>query len=380
MTPLISVLCTFCLTSEVNIADPPAFFDSLYSNIDDVFFEYEGYNKAKLPEPENKGGSYWFDRETFSGSLLFRKDGSLKLESIHHRQAAPNLQIRKETIHKKISSFKVETIHYFESDNSRNAESKKSSFTDSIYPGSSTRIFMVPYLHALSRYPKTRLVHEGEANIDGHRCEIFSFITGKDYETTSVKNAAGVTRFYLDMERGGHAIKVEDLDNNEISSRIIDVKLESFPIDDGERLWFPISATFESILTKNIPPQIPFKPGTVITMETFSVMQGSVKFNKKPTDKEFELRLKDGTLITEKIKDKKNREAAKSKSATLNLEQQQAKLKELIREGEEKGSEITAESLARGGGSPLMKWIPFTFSIISVSGLAIAALLYRKGI
>jgi hypothetical protein len=375
MFTMLLILSSVCYVNETTIADAPAFIDSIYDHTNDVYFEYEGILKGRISDDDANPELVWHTIDTFSGSLLFRKDSAIKLES-YHSIMWPNSKRFTET--NKLSELNGKSLRYEGREDLQGAETFASSYMDTFHNGSASRVYLVPFIKALAHYAPHRLVHQGDAMIDGNKCEIFSFVMGKDYETISVKNAALVFRFYLDMERGGHAIKYEMLLANEIVQQIIDIHLERFKSHTGDEYWFPVSSRFEGIMTKNSRSKEKFKPGTVINLETYSVMQGSIQFDKKPDDGKFKIRLKDGTLITDKIKNKQTKQGEKDRPASETLEQAQARLIELIREGEEKGTEISAGSMARGGGSSIMKRIPYTIGILSVTVLAFAAFIHRR--
>ena len=376
------IMSSFCLlfmsvvgVSQTTIPDAPSFIDSLYEKVNDLYFEYEGLVKGYIPEKRNGQDDGWHDLDNFSGSILYRKDGSIKLESIH-LETYPNSKPLKR--HYMLATLKGMSLKYEGRDDLQGAEKNISSFNDTYYPGSVSRIFMIPYIKALAHYPKARLVHEGDQVIEGHKCEIFSFIMGKDFEIASVKNAAGLIRFYLDMQRGGHALKSEILAGGEIVSQVVDIKLEEFTTQDGAKLWLPVSGKSEGIFPKNAKSNENYKPGAVVNQETYSVMRGSVKINKSPDDKAFTLKLKDGTVITDKMNYKRSRAGANVKSEPVNLEQAESQLKALIKEGEIKGQEVTAKSVARGGGKSWTSWLPIILTSIATLSLIISSVAYLK--
>lgn len=372
MTALFILLSSIIGITENTIPDAPTFIDSIYEKMNDTFFEYEGLAKVKIPAADA-----WHDKDNFSGSILFRKDGAIKLESIH-LVTSPNSEPMKK--HFMLSSLKGMSLKYEGHDDLRGAEKKVSSFTEMYYPGSISRIYMVPYIQALAYSPKTRLVHEGDTVIDNHKCEIFSFVMGKDYETTTIKNASGLFRFYLDMERGGHPLKAELIIANEINWQVGGIQLEQFATPTGAKFWLPTSGRFETLFPRNSKYEGEYKPGEVVNLETYSVMKGSVKINKLPDDKMFILKLKDGTVITDKIKNKRTRQGETVKSKPVNLEQAEAQLKALIKEGEMNGQEVKATSIAKGGGGTFTSWLPTILSVFATVVLIVSLVFYWKGI
>ncbi len=136
------------------------------------------------------------------------------------------------------------------------------------------------------------------------------------------------------MERGGHPLKAELIIANEINWQVGGIQLEQFATPTGAKFWLPTSGRFEALFPRNSKSEGEYKPGEVVNLETYSVMKGSVKINKLPDDKMFILKLKDGTVITDKIKNKRTRQGETVKSKPVNLEQAEAQLKALIKEGE----------------------------------------------
>lgn len=374
MITMLFALSSIGYVNEITIPDAPALIDSIYNQTNDVYFEYEGVEKGFIPDDSKDLKPGWFTSDTFNGLILFRKDGAVRLESFHlktHPKFKPTKSDRK------LSALNGKRLEYHGQGDSRNANTRNSSSHDTVYPGSIGRIYFVPFLKSIARYDKVRLIHEGDTVIDGHKCEIYSFVMGKDFETISVKNAVISYRFYLDMARGGHAIKAEQRMANELVTQALDIQLGQFKTSSGSEFWLPISGRFEAIMPARVQSESSIKPGTVYGVETFSVKRESVKANQRPDDEQFKIRLDDGTLITDQIKSKPT---VYAKSKPFDREEEQKKLDELIREGEEKGTEIIASSPARSGRGSFPKWIPVTFGCIALAGFSLAGLLYKTGI
>lgn len=350
-----------------------ALLDAVYAPLRDVSYEYEGTFVIADP-PDHLGTESPLAKpyDAFSGSLSYRSDGAMKQETIHC-QYPPSARPGEPVILKtRVATLKDVTTRYGEQAGLGAAERKKPTWHDYFTVASSGRLFLVHYLRGRSRAPDTLAVHEGTQSVEGQPCEVFSFVYGPDYlKGSSDRNMT--ERFYLDFERGGHAIKVEFHRGSKLEWRIKDVRLESFVAADGKKVWLPVYGRFEGLLSladrKAGTPMVYVDYPT--NQETISIMKGSVKINSDLSDEHFRLRLKDGTLIKDGVTGKVIRSGKDVDAPPENLAHAQERLQNQIRDAEAQGKEVTASSLARGGGWSSLTWVPWTVALVMTVGFCI---------
>ena len=208
------------------------------------------------------------------------------------------------------------------------------------------------------------MIHESPVVIDGHNCEVFAFVTGKDPEKGIIDENI-IERFYIDLERGGHTIKFEWCRGSRVLARIVDIRLEQFQDRKGRSVWLPVYGHFEAGEDLGRP----------MNTEIVSVMRGSIRINTGLTDDHFRLRFKDGSLIKDGVREFRSDQAVAKNP--VNLEQAEEQLRQQIREAETQEKELKATSLARGGGWSTMTWLPWTVALLMTVALCILLIRQR---
>jgi hypothetical protein len=115
--------------------------------------------------------------------------------------------------------------------------------------GRPRRFFMLPYLDEREERIRQDYVAEGWEVIDGHRCFKFSVLSMHDPTKPQFHLR---DRFWLDVERGGHALQWEKWVSGRLTSRVSDVRLHS--LEGG--LWIPVQ-TREEFHWKRDKPATP---------------------------------------------------------------------------------------------------------------------------
>lgn len=376
MIYLATTLIMFMPAAE--IADPAAFISTLFNSIEDAQFEYEGTERVYYPS-RNK----WNIESKFSGSVLFRNDLSLKLEKISHI-GGPDAA-SKTVVTMKSSALSGRAISYSEMGGKSvfSMETTESLINSTEFSISGLQLFLVPYLKYLSIDRSRKFLHVGQAEIDGVICEVIS--CGRSFIQNNEENADfhEERRFYLDMNRGGHPLKVEFLDSGEIYAKIFNVRLTDVATSDGKIIWMPIVAEHQFLTTKNNmeTPGRSLKLGQPYRITNVTVLKGSFVMNQKPKDVDFILRDKHGNVITKKSVESKNAAVERNKKITKPMTTQEAQtlLEEALREGEAQRGQLKGqfEETSERGISTV--WIPRLLGFIGLIGLATASYIKRYG-
>ena len=120
---------------------------------------------------------------------------------------------------------------------------------------------------------------DGWETIDDHPCVRVQFNTGRE----SGVSAKNFQRFWIDMDRGGHPLRVETYRNGKLSGRIDSIELREHSRENASAIWFPISAVLEGF---EWDESFYSKP---VMRETIAVVNGSVRINQGLDDAVFKI-------------------------------------------------------------------------------------------
>lgn len=118
---------------------------------------------------------------------------------------------------------------------------------------------------------------QGWEDVDGRRCLRVQF----EAVPGAVIADAPVIRFWFDMERGCHPLRVEHLRGSSLEMCTLHVRLDRVSLPDGKQVWFPMYGETDYFLGRDGVSKIP------LLHETNSVVKGSLRLNQGLTDKRF---------------------------------------------------------------------------------------------
>lgn len=171
---------------------------------------------------------------------------------------------------------------------------------------------------------------------------------------------AVMCRYWIDLRRNGHVVRMETYSKEGMMSRL-DITLDEFPLK-GAAVWMPVAGeTSTYAATRNGKPTISKEP---ITISTIRVVKGTMEFNKHPGREAFLARYKPGTPVSDGLRRLRYEFGQQKVDARMTKGQAEASLKEQIEKAEEQKSELVAASPARD-----FDWQPWL-----VAGLAVLAL------
>lgn len=127
----------------------------------------------------------------------------------------------------------------------------------------------------------------GWEEVDGHRCLKFQVDLVPEAKVQTQYHP--VLRFWIDLTRGGHPLRMESLqhkDSHDLNYRVVDIKLAQLPLPNGKLLWFPVAGRVETFLSSAGVTRSP------VGVETYGVVNGTVRFNQHLSDDVFRLKAK----------------------------------------------------------------------------------------
>lgn len=158
-------------------------------------------------------------------------------------------------------------------------------------PGSPERILYLWLLAGLKDPAQMGYRFLGWEDIDGHRCLNIQFYQVPEKEVAAWEGTAPVVRLWIDMERGGHPLRAEFLRGDEPQIVVDQIELRELPLGPARSLWFPVRGR---ATTPGDPSAVDDRgmPKAPPCVETYAVVDGSVRFNQGLPDTYFTVRRK----------------------------------------------------------------------------------------
>lgn len=271
-------------TSELDAAQFLRLMESLNSEVHDFDVICEG-RIFTIDDDSKKGQLY----QTFQSEYVYRRDGAVYWDI--YRKPTHNGGSFKRLTHAVLSGFHTELTRVPDLFGARGSVTKKKGSASSVaYDGSPGRFIFLYYWDRFLSYPDHfRFESEGWEDIDGHRC-LRVAINEAPQRTTP---GAPLSRFWIDFERNGHALKREFFVKDALWLRVDNVRLAKFTLPSGERTWFPVHAEVETFPIRNLT--------TAHFREVCDLVQGSVLFNQKLSDSRFNVDWKGGVNRSERL-------------------------------------------------------------------------------
>ena len=119
----------------------------------------------------------------------------------------------------------------------------------------------------------------GWENVEGHRCAVVRLAW-----TDEAGEVGAAKTFWLDMARGGHALRFENHVKGNLAMRVSGVKLAQVGTKDERPIWFPVKALQESF--GDGLDRYSSRPNA---QQTFAVLDGTLRVNQGLNDQRFNL-------------------------------------------------------------------------------------------
>lgn len=142
--------------------------------------------------------------------------------------------------------------------------------------GSPNNLLWLWFFESIRTIDSYQYEFEGWEDVDGARClrARLNYIPGSMPQNPQVK-------FWIDVARGGHPLRVEFYLNSALAFRLYDVRLAWFPTMGGVKTWIPVDGILDYYSwgpkTYDAPTQ----------RETYHVVKDSVKLNQNRSDRTF---------------------------------------------------------------------------------------------
>jgi hypothetical protein len=353
------MMCAFLISCALffGVGDIPdksvltGLLEAAYAPTKDLSFEYEGkmtYPQGGESEIHDVHGLF----DDYSGVISERRDGAVSVD-IYHRFHKRRPEIVRETI--AILGERCEIYTRTVDQRGATGQVVNAHYSRPEVSGSMSRISFANTLIGLLRDGNWSVIQEGFEEISGHRCIVVKF--------TFILDNALMLRFWIDLERGGHALKYEMMQGKGVSMRAFNIKLEQFKDSHGQAVWIPVSGIWEAY--GSIDGTVDGKGRPVIgseptNRETYVVLRESVRVNTGLKDDRFSVKYRAGTLITDKLRRVQyqfGQTVSPGKKITSSYDAE-ANLKEQLRLADLQKDELKAASGERAGAT-WVDWLPW---------------------
>lgn len=346
--------------------------EGMQSQVHDFSMIYEGKFEFVGPQKLLPFPAVQMTKD-FQGTYDYRQDGAIRLDLYQRpkRAGASLFHTKSVILGNKLEEVQLipDLLHHTDVKTIGGAEPA------SLNRSASPHRFLFQWLfQSLSaRYDAQFLGYEyqGWESVDGHRClkVRFNLYPG-------IPELAGQgRRCWIDLERGGHPLKVEQFDENGIVDRTHHIQLRRFDLPGGGTTWFPISGVAETFIWDE-------GSGTVyhkfpICRETYTIVNGSLRFNQNLQDSAFSLDRGPGANESSGLKAlRREFDAASSRPASPPLRIDSAGVQEQLNanlaEADRQAKMIEASSTARAtwGWTPTLQLGFGLLGVICLGGVA----------
>ncbi len=281
MSPIVFCLLAILRFSTQDALDAAQFqrlMVALHEPIQDVTFVYEGgMDKRGFEEL----------RTRYQGVYSFRYDGATLLDVFNYEASTDKSAIRNVSILLNGSMTAVSQIR----DIGNIVTPQKSRGYPGVLnsSGSAERLLYFWRFRTLQDMETYGYNFLGWESVEGRRCAKVQLFEVPERAISKI-NDKPIMRFWIDLERGGHPLKVEFYSGDQLRMRTDAIKLKQLPLPSGESVWFPVHAETGSFSYADGQKTIR-SASEPLYVETYDVVNGSVVFNQNLKDDYFRLDL-----------------------------------------------------------------------------------------
>lgn len=215
-------------------------------------------------------------------------------------------------------------------------------------PGSYERALYSWYLTSLDDPDAYGYEYQGWEDVDGHRCLRVQL---SRLLKTSWKDWPGGIPYislWVDLNRGGHPLKVEFLKGSNVSMRTEGVKLAEIDPGTGIPAWFPVKAVTSSF-SRPKPTGGSIYESSPVYVEDYMLVAGSVQVNQGLKDEYFTVDRKKVDFHNASLNEKKLELDRASKLPVFRIDSAgvKARLADLLKEADAQAEELQAQSPTR---------------------------------
>jgi hypothetical protein len=223
--------------------------------------------------------------------------------------------------------------------------------------GSALRIVYTWLFQSMTDLESRNFKDLGAESIDGRHCVRIEF----DAVVGAPPDQAIRSRYWVDLERGGHPLRVEHRREDRLLSRI-QIRLANCDADDRPKVWFPIEGWMESFAFNDQYST------SALFKETITIVPSSLRINQNLPDSVFQIDSNGGVTDTTnlaRVKDEFLHPPPKPKLRT-DLRSVQQRLDDQLAEADKNAARLDA-SINR----ERVNWLPWAQAALAIFGFAI---------
>ncbi len=367
---VIMILAAFSTAPGEDPGDnPPAVaVHALYADFRDLSLVFEGNVRFVGDESLLRGRSPDLSNRQFQGTYYFRNDHSCLLD-LYTKSNGPKPLLRRS----KFALFResLEEVNYVPDSKAPPSVVKTRGALGALdMPESPQRILQFINLLGQSDRP---FPSEKWETIDGVNCLVLFL----DLAPKAPADRKPTFRYWIDLKRGGHPLKVEHYQGPDLVARVHSIQLEQVKTEQGETVWLPSSGIYESFGWNGTYHDQP------VIRETYHVVRETARVNQKLPDRVFSLRWDPDGTAPRALKELQREfetlaRRPRPREPRIDAKGVQEALAKSLEEADRQSKMIEASSPARAG------WWTATTAIqiaaLTVGGLLIVlAIVMRRG-
>lgn len=332
--------------------------EGLHGDVRDVSFVFEGWFRGVPPgrsiEDDIKAGrGHRVGEAEYQGGYSFRADGATRLDCYRHH-SGNGKEYRTYDVRQLAVILREKLSQVSQFPDLRNEQPSGGAGGPGVLNlTSSPERIHYSWLFQTLKDPAARgYEFLGWEEVGGHRCLKFQFDEVWGLPNRMVDRP--MIRFWIDMERGGHPLRIEFRRGEQVRMRTQDIELERVPGPDGRERWFPIRG-----ITYLFPLPGPRYEARPVGYETYSVIQGTVRFNQGLPDAFFTLDWK-GTVPENESLATRRKEFRKP-PRRYDPQGIKRHLREALAEADQQSKHLEAPSVARE---------PWNWTVVGQAGFA----------
>lgn len=349
---------------------PDAFVNlmrGLHEQVHDVSFIYEGeWELVRRGAPEENKKRL---QQRYQGSYAFRADGSTYLDL--YLRSGPESRLSRSR--RAIFRDKAEVLSFVPEIRFRSPIEVRPKNYYALEEHSPQQLLFYWFFQSMTDARSLEYEFQGWETIDGRKCAKVKLDIVPRQSGSPQDMPAYV--FWVDLERGGHPLRVDKLFSPPHVDSRTRIKLEQFRLPDGKPVWFPISAVLDTFVIDT--GKYSAEP---IIRETYDVVRRTLRFNQGLPDSTFTVKREAGIPGSADIALRKEFEDTEAHAPLLRNDPAsvQRRLDEKLAEADKQSRMIEASSAAR----PAWSWsglAPIGLVAIGVALVAAAAVFWRRG-
>ncbi|MGC8643130.1 MAG: hypothetical protein ACP5XB_24995 [Isosphaeraceae bacterium] len=345
----------------------------LHDKIQDVSLICEGTEETLQPELLDRQRTV--RRRGFQCSYDYRSDSSARLDLYTYGDTADSL------FQRQVRALLGRDLERYDAfpDQVRIASVTSaigSPYSFNVLGSPSALVYMWYFRFNSGKFASMNYENLGWEAIDGHRC----LKVRMDFLPNMPANRRAYREYWIDLERGGHPLRIDNYHGNLMGIRTSGIELCEFKGKGRERIWLPVDGVRDTFVWKTAKRGL-VRSEKAISRVTYHVVKSTVRFNQGLSDGYFRLRKKGEPLSARRPFDlsrKFDKEAKKPPAVRSDPESVRERLDAKLAEAEKQAATLTASSRGRTVWEPQVV-VQATIAVAGAGLLFGAWLVWRRG-